>query len=266
MVGSRTGAFTLIELLVVVSIIAILAALLLPAISMVRSLARVITCGSQLRQINAAILTYAQDNEGRVMRVNGQSETYFTVTNSGMPTGFGLLVEGDYLGDHRLLYCTDVEYRSRHDTRLPSSDPGEINARRNYRSRLPDYVTAGVSSRCDFAFGWGYLPPIPADAANAWYKHPTILQYRQYNWGYGKLYYWVAESFDAFAVNSTYAIMPHPRRRTINVGGTDGSVRLLPDWNKLLPAGTTDNRAYYWPWNDRPSWGFWRWVGAGNGF
>lgn len=262
---SRTAAFTLIELLVVVSIIAILAALLLPAIGMVRSLARVVTCGSQLRQINAAILTYAQDNEGRVPRMVGQTETYFTVTNSGEVTGFGLLISGDYLTNHRVLYCTDIEHRSKHDSSKPTSDPGQINARNNYRNRLPDYVAAGVSSRCDFAFGWGYLP-LPGISVNTWQREPTILQYRSYSWGYGRLYYWVAESFDAYATNCTYAIMPHPRRRTMNIGGTDGSVRMLPDWNKMLPAGVTDNRAYYWPKTDRNNWGFWRWVGAGNGF
>lgn len=60
-------AFTLIELLVVVSIIAILAAMLLPAISTVRNAARNAVCQSHLRQIGHAINAYSSDNEGQLI-------------------------------------------------------------------------------------------------------------------------------------------------------------------------------------------------------
>lgn len=62
----RQHGFTLIELLVVISIIAVLAAMLLPAISTVRSLARSTTCQSQLRQVGAAYVTYASESEGLI--------------------------------------------------------------------------------------------------------------------------------------------------------------------------------------------------------
>jgi prepilin-type N-terminal cleavage/methylation domain-containing protein/prepilin-type processing-associated H-X9-DG protein len=57
-------AFTLIELLVVISVIAILAAMLLPAVAMVRAAARSSICAGKQRQLVAAIIVYAQDNEG----------------------------------------------------------------------------------------------------------------------------------------------------------------------------------------------------------
>jgi prepilin-type N-terminal cleavage/methylation domain-containing protein len=60
----RRGGFTLIELLVVVSIIAILAAMLLPAIGLVRDLARAQVCANNLRQIGTMVLAYSQDWDG----------------------------------------------------------------------------------------------------------------------------------------------------------------------------------------------------------
>ena len=59
-------AFTLIELLVVISIIAVLAAMLLPAISMVRDSARAIRCQNSLKQMGTASLAYANDNDALI--------------------------------------------------------------------------------------------------------------------------------------------------------------------------------------------------------
>ena len=59
-------AFTLIELLVVFAIIAILAALLLPALSESKQKARQAVCLNNIKQVTLAAFNWAGDNEGRL--------------------------------------------------------------------------------------------------------------------------------------------------------------------------------------------------------
>ena len=60
----RSSAFTLIELLVVISVIAILIAILLPALRAARDEARRVACLSNVQQLVAASHNYAADHRG----------------------------------------------------------------------------------------------------------------------------------------------------------------------------------------------------------
>jgi prepilin-type N-terminal cleavage/methylation domain-containing protein len=60
----KNAAFSLIELLVVVAIIAVLVAMLLPALGVARSQAKKIQCLSNLKQVFLVATYYAQDNNG----------------------------------------------------------------------------------------------------------------------------------------------------------------------------------------------------------
>ncbi len=65
-IRSRAAAFTLIELLVVIAILAILVAILLPAVAEARVIARKVICETNLRQIGVAGSNYATDFKDRI--------------------------------------------------------------------------------------------------------------------------------------------------------------------------------------------------------
>ncbi len=70
--GKKDNGFTLVELLVVISIIALLMAVLLPALTKARRQAKRIVCMSNMKQMLVAWMSYAENNDGKLVN-GGQS-------------------------------------------------------------------------------------------------------------------------------------------------------------------------------------------------
>jgi prepilin-type processing-associated H-X9-DG protein len=86
----------LIELLVVITIVALLVALLLPAVKRARQTARIAICSSNLRQIGLAVYTYAADNRSLMPMGLEQQNPSGLLTNGDLLT-IGLIAREGYL-------------------------------------------------------------------------------------------------------------------------------------------------------------------------
>jgi len=112
----------LIELLVVISIVAILLAVLLPALGAARERARIAACAAYLHQFGIGVGTYAFDNSNRIPRgpatTTGNffglewddiasNQVYIHALNASAfnpLSGHGVLIQGSYLPDEKAFF------------------------------------------------------------------------------------------------------------------------------------------------------------------
>ncbi len=121
----KSRGFTLIELLVVVAIIALLLAILLPSLRMVKEVARRVVCSSKLKEFGAALRIYSQDYRDKVVPNSSSNGREFPegITSSYTPwwayvvgsddvdpdflkaVNHGKLYSLRYLEEPELFYC-----------------------------------------------------------------------------------------------------------------------------------------------------------------
>lgn len=140
-------AFTLVELLVVIAVIAILAALLLPALSSAKERSRGVVCLSNLKQVGVAIRAYADDNSGNIPF--GPKAPPFTSTfdlypstgaptsllslGNGSPVAMGLMLQSYLARQPRVLFCPASDQFINADAQLAQVGIGQAQCSYYYR-------------------------------------------------------------------------------------------------------------------------------------
>ncbi|MGD0597633.1 MAG: type II secretion system protein [Sedimentisphaerales bacterium] len=130
--------FTLVELLVVIAIIALLMAVLLPALTKARRATKRVVCMSNMRQLITAWMAYAENNDGKIVN-GGQyppppndtpptnprvTEPYWcSGTHSTADPGYDWNIGGDW---HGLQYCTPSTPVLTYDERVEKLKKGAL--------------------------------------------------------------------------------------------------------------------------------------------
>ncbi|HZZ41724.1 MAG TPA: H-X9-DG-CTERM domain-containing protein [Tepidisphaeraceae bacterium] len=111
-VGQSHAGFTLVELLVVIGIIALLIAILLPALGKASEAAKRANCLSNLRQVDQAFLFYAMTNHDQVplgYRTASKQYNSMVFSATAPPSGqyvlFGLLYGAKLFSSPAVLFC-----------------------------------------------------------------------------------------------------------------------------------------------------------------
>ena len=117
---NRSKGFTLIELLVVVAIIALLIAILVPAVQNAKDLADRAVCGTRLKGIDNSCAIYAASNNGEnpVGWVGYAPGVVYTSGNITPQESFGVLVHQGIV-DTKQFICPSVGG-------LPAPDPDDL--------------------------------------------------------------------------------------------------------------------------------------------
>lgn len=171
----KPRGFTLVELLVVIAIIALLIAILLPALNAAKEQANRVKCASNLRQIGMAEQIYANDNKGQYPRVRSsvtQGAWFFTRADAPDPfnpsgprendvtAGIFLLVRGNLLPPATFICPSSTQ---------KVDDFGGLSAtlRSNFCNTQPTSWSLSYAFACQTHESGAYSP----DRAGADYKH-----------------------------------------------------------------------------------------------
>jgi prepilin-type N-terminal cleavage/methylation domain-containing protein/prepilin-type processing-associated H-X9-DG protein len=180
-VGAKQKAFTLIELLVVIAIIAILAGLLLPALSRGKEKSKQTFCCNNLKQMGTATFIYADDNADKLppplydpdqFPGMGPYNSYLLFgwggplgqpAKSDLAVNLGLLYANNYLHTPYVFYCPSLHH---------SKNLRVVFEKKYFESKTvpwPMYAIDGQVNMTYMYFPQSEVPSkISAEAAKGW--------------------------------------------------------------------------------------------------
>jgi prepilin-type N-terminal cleavage/methylation domain-containing protein/prepilin-type processing-associated H-X9-DG protein len=245
MSSRRHLAFTLIELLVVISIIALLIAILLPALGAARDTTRAVQCGSNMRQIGVLAEIYANDYDGYAPptgyygSAEGFSNSWATdgfvsrLVHNGFPDAFERFTTQDnvlefYRGKGGIFVC-------------PSFEQGVADGVKSYLgTRLPGHVQGSSASPTFVVPTYRYHQvPNPTEtfyAVEHWMSQvspPTTVKAWQ-------------SAYDRKASAATHGLNPELHGEARQYLHADGHVELIQDDPADLSISTGEERAVKW--------------------
>jgi prepilin-type N-terminal cleavage/methylation domain-containing protein/prepilin-type processing-associated H-X9-DG protein len=234
----KVKGFTLIELLVVVAIIAVLIAMLLPALGSARQAAKGAVCLSGIKQIMTATLMYTDMFNGNFYDTpDSASHPQFSQISihgprwnndpTGVWTDWGLLFETKILQDGRVAYCpSDQNFNYDANWKLQAGSTGVPHVLQSYFSRNWSNTSQfGINIKNISGRSYG----------NAWYPMTIAMNEEMPR--------------RSFLSDVAYALFDDPRWQDTwgkrhggyNVAFTDGSANLV----RFNP---NDFRVYWCPW------------------
>jgi prepilin-type N-terminal cleavage/methylation domain-containing protein/prepilin-type processing-associated H-X9-DG protein len=220
-------AFTLIELLVVISLIGMLAALLLPGISAVRTQAKTLSCQSRLRQVGLCFLNYSIDNRGGLPwgygPAGGWNVWYKAITGTNTETGGIDSYNSSGASEWgSSFFCTEDTNRPTNDSSTIGFSPGSILW--DVYAVSHGYNSHGLGGT-GFTSYWGrseYLRPARLNEIND--SSQTVLSGDTKSFLPGRLKVGAGHALVADDSTTASVLYPRHKERIANVLWVDGHV------------------------------------------